>query len=357
MAVTARLLWSAARPVPDPEAVRDAIQAGAAVDRAAEAALEQNVGPLFWRSVQAAGVASALDPATAARLRKDAALRECQAELLQPVALRLIVEPLVAAGFEPLIFKGPAMARLYPEPGLRPMDDVDVILPPAQHDTAIAVLTDAGWAEVRREGAHYDTYLTHPRVPDLPLELHRDIANPRERANGLSGEDLWSLRTPGDCFGTGAWVLPPEVDLVALASHAAKPFHHFRRLIWSVDFAVLIMRSNMDWGRVASFARDARCTTALTVSLHNAARLGAEVPSELRAMDGSATRRASLAAVLDDEWPLIEPDPGVVHRLRYALADTARDRASLFAGEISREGRRNIPVNTLRQLWRLLRRA
>ncbi|HZN16459.1 MAG TPA: nucleotidyltransferase family protein [Acidimicrobiales bacterium] len=363
VAATAQLLWAAAKPTPDPAAVLAAVDAGADLDEAAIGAWSRRVGPLFWRAMQAADLTTAISEQIVRALRNDVAVRRCQEELLLPEALRLIVGPLTEAGFEPLLFKGPAIARLYPEPGLRPMDDIDVILPPAQYQAALAGLRHAGWVDVEdRPGDHYDTYLLHQRVPDLPLELHRDLATRGERSNRLRGEDLWNLRRPGECFGARAYVLPPEEDLVALAAHAAKPFHNFERLIWSVDFAVVIQSTTLDWDRVAAFARRNACSTALAVSLRNAARLGAEVPAELCVIKGGAARLAALEPVLDPRWTMTEVEPGVKHRLRYALSDGRASRASLLAGEVFAKGPLHAPGKAIgltrlavRQ-WRRLRR-
>ena len=54
-----------------------------------------------------------------------------EAVLLIPRALALAVRPLTDAGLEPVVFKGPAVAARYPKPGLRPMEDIDLLLPRA----------------------------------------------------------------------------------------------------------------------------------------------------------------------------------------------------------------------------------
>lgn len=362
-AATARLLWAAASPTVDVASITASIDAGADIDHAAVTAWSQRCGALFWRAAVHAGVEDALDGDVLALLRNETAVRRCQEELLLPAALQLIIGPLVNAGLEPLLFKGPAVAQLYPEPGLRPMDDIDVILPPSQFNIALSAVKGAGWTEAaERTGEHYDAYLLHPRVPDLPLELHRDIAVRGQRPNRLTGEDLWQLRVPGDCFGASAYLLPPEENLVALAAHAAKPFHQFQRLMWSVDFAVVIGSSDLDWGRVQEFADRNGCATALAVSLRNARRLGARVPTELCEVKGGTARRAALAPVLDDGWPLAAPDPGVSRRLRYALSDSRGSRVALLSGELLAGGIHSAPAQAVRlarlgtrQWWRLRR--
>ena len=348
---TAELLWAACRPVPDDRAVDAAIAAGADVDRAIDAALAQGAGPMLAR-----GLADRAVGATAERLAKEAEVRRAQGLVLYPTALALAVEPLTAAGLEPLLFKGPTLAARYPAPGLRPMVDIDVLLPAADHAGAVGALTAAGWQIRNRAGDHHDTLLVHPDAPGLPLELHRDLYVWHDRATSLTADDLWSQRVPAECLGVSAFVLPPEVDLVALAAHAGKPEHHFNRLVWSIDFAVVV-GAGVDWARVDDVAARARCRTVVTVALHHAARLGAAVPAQHLDLRAGRVRREALAALLAVDWPLVEQDEGTHRRLRYALWDSAPRRVALFFGEIAVTGPRYAPRRALRLTGNLLRRV
>ncbi|MGH9049194.1 MAG: nucleotidyltransferase family protein, partial [Acidimicrobiia bacterium] len=356
---TTRLLWEACRPVPRPECVCAVVDAGADVALAAHLALPQHAGPLLWRALAAADRLVALGAARSP-LHTEYEVRRAQAALLLPVALATAIEPLTTAGLEPLVLKGPTVAARYPEPGLRPMDDLDLLLPTEQHDAGIAALTGAGWTVWRGDARHdYDTVLQHPLVPDFPLELHHELESRHERADRLTARDLWRRRTPRRLFGIAAFGLDVEDEIVALASHAAKPFHHFQRLIWSVDIAVVVAAagSTIDWARVATRARAARCATAVAVMLRHARRLGAAVPADLVELSGGRLRRAALAPVLDVTWPLVSADVGLGHRLRYAVPDSRLRRARLVLGEVAAEGSRRVPRRSVRLLGQLVRRA
>ncbi len=58
-------------------------------------------------------------------------------------AIQRVVTLLRAAGVEPLLAKGWAVARLYPEPGLRPYGDVDLWVQPEQYAAAVAALRNS----------------------------------------------------------------------------------------------------------------------------------------------------------------------------------------------------------------------
>jgi hypothetical protein len=349
---TAQLLWAACSgdPPPGQEAVIAALDAGADVRWAARIALVQRIGPLLWRALEMSGRSAGLG-AVGEALEVDSLVRRTQAELLIPRAVALAIDPLRRAGLEPMIFKGPAVAARYPAAGLRPMDDIDVLLPAHQHDQAVALLETAGWEVYRSEHSHvYDTVLLHPGVPDLPLELHRGLSSWRDRSNNLTVDALWTRRLPTTCLGTDAFGLPPEEELVALAAHAGKPFHSFSRLMWVVDLAVVVRAAGpaFDWDRVAAFAREARCPTALAIGLRLASRLGLTAPDELLVLPRSWVRADAFNLVLDERWPVETFDDAVRHRMRYALSDGHVHHARMLAGEVTLGGWHHAPVRMAR---------
>jgi hypothetical protein len=334
---TARLMWAAARiPEADVGAVRAAADAGPAPDLLAEVALSQRLGPLLWRALEAADRTDVLGPHAEA-VRADHLVRRAQADLLLPRALELAYGALRDAGLEALLFKGPAVAAQYPSRGLRPMDDIDVLVPPAQADRARAALEAGGWRIIGpRPGDHYDEAFLHPAVPHLPLELHRGLSTWRDQGNTLTLERLWPERRPATVLGVPVLVLPPELDLIALAAHAGKPFHYFTRLIWAVDLAVVIhAHPELDWDRLVVLADDVHCRTVVAVGLHMATRLGAVVPAEALALPTGRVRRDALAPVLAESWPTAVPDDKIRHGLRYAMWDHPGRKAVMFAGELS----------------------
>lgn len=360
---TARLMWAAAR-VPDADVaeVRAAADAGVAPELLSEAALSQRLGPLLWRALEAADRTDVLG-AHADAVRADHLVRRAQAELLLPRALELAYASLGEAGLDALLFKGPAVAAQYPSRGLRPMDDIDVLVPPEDAERARAALEAGGWRIIGpRPGDHYDEAFLHPAVPHLPIELHRGLSAWRDQGNTLTLEKLWPERRPAIVFGVPVHVLPPELDLIALAAHAGKPFHYFTRMIWAVDLAVVIhAHPDLDWHRLLAQADDVHCRTVLAVGLRMASRLGAVVPEEALALPTGRVRRDALAPVLDISWPTAVPDEKIRHGLRYAMWDHPGRKAAMFAGELAEGRLRDIPGRVLRGLagygrrWRVSR--
>lgn len=341
---TAALLWAACRPEPDLDACEEARDDGADLSWAADVAIEQRVSPLLWRVVQGWGQGATWSNS----LRSDSKRCLGQARLLQPRVGEILLGPMAAAGVTPLVWKGASVAPRYPDPALRPMDDIDLVLPAAQHPLALQVLRDHGWRRIDQDGAHYDVRLRHPALPGLPVELHEGLANADEQSFRLSASDLWESRRPMTIAGAPAFGLSPEMEVVALVTHAAKPFHTFERLIWMVDLAVVMHSASesgeaVDWRIVGCLADGARARTALAIALTQAERLGVDSPNQLRQIDCSVARREALAPLCLADWPLRSSKGSARYRLTYALIDDRRLAVHRAIAEIVSVGPRSAP--------------
>jgi hypothetical protein len=332
---TALLLWEACRRDPDPAAVRRALADGADVAGAVAAAGEHRIGPLLWRAFTAADALEALGP-DRAPLGAAADAFRMEAALLIPRAVALAVRPLTDAGLEPVVFKGPAVAARYPAPGLRPMEDIDLLLPRAHHAAALQALASAGWRVVRPGGPDlYDTVLTHHEAPSLLLELHYGLEGASQRVTALDPGALWSLRQPLDVAGTPAFGLPPAEELVVLAAHAGKPHHGFVRLVWIADLAMIVgdtarRGEDVDWPRVRAVAAANRCSTVVGAALALARRAGVEAPAGLFPLPTRGWRGDAMAQLLSVTWPLTHLAlPG--YQLNYALTDARAQRLKILA--------------------------
>ncbi len=327
---TSKLLWESCRRHLDTTAVRRAVTEGADTTLAVAAATEHGIDPLLWRAVSAAGVLDVFgEEGTVLRAVADAYRME--ALLLIPRAVAQAVQPLNDAGLMPLVFKGPAVATRYPEPGLRPMGDIDLLLPVTDHERALMVLVRAGWRVIREgRGGHYDTVLAHDDVPSLFLEVHFGLESSSERVTALDPAILWERRVLVECAGTMAFGLSPADELVVLAAHAGKPFHGFTRLIWIADLAMVVeyaasSGSPIDWNRVRAVAEEARCLTVVAAALALARHSGVESPVGLFPLPTHGWRGRALRQLLSITWPLTTHE---LHRyqLTYALTDAPAQR-------------------------------
>lgn len=331
---TTQLLWLACHRRPDAARVVDALSAGADPALAAAAAVGHRVGGLLWRALDDAGVLATLGEGYTP-LQEAVEVQRLRELLLVPRALEMAVGPLLRAGVEPVVLKGPAVAACYPEPGLRPFDDLDLLVPRRQHDAAVDSLLRAGWTLVRPSRRdRYDSVLVHRALPDMPLELHYDLEAWYDRASSLDADRLWRARRGVELAGVACFALPTSEELVALCAHAAKPYHGFSRLIWIADLAMVLGAAadrgeHLDWDGVASLARSARCATAVAAALSLAVLAGADVPPELCRLPERGWRAEALGRLVGGDWVLRTAPP--IH-LRFALADDRRRRLMLLLG-------------------------
>jgi hypothetical protein len=331
---TATLLWEACRREPRADSVRRALAGGANIGWAVSAASEQRIGPLLWRALGAAGSLDALGHDGAA-LGYTADASKMEALLLLPRAVALAVRPLTDAGLEPVVFKGPAVAARYPEPGLRPMDDIDLLLPQADHRRALDALGHAGWQVARPGGRDTNaTVLNHREVPSFFLEVHYALEGASQRVTALDPGTLWAMRQPLECAGTSAFGLPPAEELVVLATHAGGPHHRFVRLVWMADLAMIVGAAAthgaaVDWDRVRAVAGAARCVTVVGAALEMARRAGLDAPAGLFPLPTEGRRGDAMRRLLSVTWPLTNLElPG--WQLRYALTDARAQRVKIF---------------------------
>jgi hypothetical protein len=175
-----------------------------------------------------------------------------------------VVTRLRSGGIEPVLMKGPAIARLYAERGLRPFDDLDLCVRPDQYHRALALLR--GWTS------------------GLTLvDLHRGFP----RLYSRSWEDLYAHSQLVTLGGTPVRVLSLEDHLRVLCLHQLK--HGTPSPLWLCDVAVALesRSADFDWDRALGPDPRRADLVACTIGL---AHQILEVPIDDTPVSGRATR-------------------------------------------------------------------
>jgi hypothetical protein len=130
-----------------------------------------------------------------------------------------------AAGVEPLLIKGWAVARLYPESGLRPYGDIDLFIHPRERGKAAAALAS-------EEGMKYN----------LDIE-HVEFARISDRA----ADELYARSLLVKLGETRIRIPCPEDHLRALCLHTLR--HYAWRPLWLCDIAAMLesLPEGFDW--------------------------------------------------------------------------------------------------------------
>jgi len=222
------------------------------------------VGGLAWWKLLHSGLGEVADAESARRAYRADAIQAA----LHLHSIRVLVSRLRAAGIEPIVIKGWSTARLYPEPGLRPYVDLDLVVPPGLGASAETILQDDGGVICPDHADVLDASTwtaSGPHGPQGDLADHPWEAV-RERSRLVA---LGELRVR---------VLGPEDHLRLSAVHAFR--HGFISPKWLCDIGLLVERLPHDFDWSYCLAGDPRHTEQLLRTLGLAHHtLGADVHS------------------------------------------------------------------------------
>jgi hypothetical protein len=138
--------------------------------------------------------------------------------------IQRVFRALRTAGIEPILIKGWSVARLYPQPGLRPYGDIDLLVRSEQHLAAARVAASEDFRDCR-------------------IDLHPGAFELADR----SIDDLFSRSQLVQCGDEDLRVLGEEDHFALLAIHLLK--HGAWRPLWLCDLGLLLelMSSDFDW--------------------------------------------------------------------------------------------------------------
>jgi hypothetical protein len=218
----------------------------------------QGLGPLLYWNLKNAGVSL---PVAAKRALQALYLRHQHANRVRGRALAQILAAFASAGIPARVLKGAALAWLvYPEPGLRAMRDLDILVPAAQARQAQQVLAQLG----------FNAPLPGPADPlpdkhlalagrseeglQVSVELHHNLFHTFEPAS-MTMADLTGPPLAFDVNGVTAYALGPEDMLWHLSRHIAYHASIWEpiRLVWAADLVGFANRyaAQTDWAKVA----------------------------------------------------------------------------------------------------------
>ena len=273
-----RLLLAAAPAAPDRDRLAAGLGAGIRWDRLTELLVRERATVPFWRRVRP--LADRIEPEAREGLERRAAADELRMRLL---ARRLAesLDVLEEAGLEAMVLKGGALAHtLYPDPGERPMADLDLLVRPERGEEARRALASAGW---RRDEDRYpgESYRRHYHLPPLrdeggsgaALEIHTGLLLPGHPF-ALGPETLRRRARTASIRGRPLRVPDPVDHLVYLCLHFAWG-HALESGAWRTarDVGVLAGAEGFSWEIFLDRVREAGAGPFAHWTLRLAARL------------------------------------------------------------------------------------
>jgi len=260
-------------------------------------ALSHGVAPLLHRSLQAGGGLAALPESMRTRLAEErratafANLRRC-------AAFRDIAHAFAEGNIPLMALKGLHLAeRVYRDISLRPMDDVDILVPRAELGNAVAMLQRMGYgpeedmsgAAVARLETSHAIALEHRGLGTM-IELHWALG---ERGYGYESpvEEIWRAATPGTLADADVQLMSPEFLLLHVCAHLACNHTFLLGLRALCDIAEIVRACPaLDWPLVIDQGQRHGWSRGIAAALWLARdQLGATVPGEVLAALGADT--------------------------------------------------------------------
>lgn len=260
MALTCRLLIGLSRIAPGADARAETltlIRRPVDWPRLLRRAAREGVSPLLYRNLKT--LEDSVPGEVLATLRKTYLANEAR-----NIRLYRLIAPLFGAmsdaGIRAVVTKGARLAlTVYPDIGLRPFTDVDLMVHPDDWPGLEKVLIGLGYAAESRGRTRLHprnrsldwTFSPYFRLEKLVVELH--FAYLGLHVPFRSEEDFWASSGRIGLNGVEAGIMSPEYELCYLCVHAQQ--HSYGRLMWLTDIAELGSREEVDPDKVARIAR------------------------------------------------------------------------------------------------------
>jgi hypothetical protein len=197
----------------------------------------------------------------------------------------------------PTLLKGVSVAgQFYPEPHLRPMGDIDVLVEPDDIPAAEAALVQLGYDRRPLKppefyDAHHHTAPFFHSQRRVWVEIHRGLV-PRWKPVGgdkvFSPDTVRSERRPAEFRGWPVSRLSDELQIVYLACHWAYDFKRVGGIVALLDMIYLLQNARcVRWGRILEWLEEGVAATPVYLLLsylerHGLAELPAGILGELR---------------------------------------------------------------------------
>lgn len=225
------------------------------------------VAPLLYIHLKKVGVSLPLD---SQRKLQGLYLRHRHANQVKTRVLREILTAFDTAGIKILVLKGGSLSHIiYPEPGLRPMGDLDIFVPKSEVWRAQGLLVDHGFhiSHLPSASISVDGDLRHSHLPQatfptdgvsIDVEIHHNLFEPYESHSAeIDGLIAPSLPFSLEPEGVIARTLGYEDMLWHLCLHLCKIRHRTSflgdlRLIWVADIISFAEHfvEKIDWEKI-----------------------------------------------------------------------------------------------------------
>ena len=179
-------------------------------------------------------------------------------------ALERVLKVLAEHRLPVVLIKGAAFNALgFYQPGMRPMSDLDLMVPLDRAREAAALLLAAGWTRISEDGGaelspadlRFGKEAVFKKGPELEIELHWECS--WEFYRGAPARELWANASGASLRGHPFLVLHPADHLLLVCAHGAAA-NRITPIRWVGDALVLLRHTSIDWTYLVAHARQHR---------------------------------------------------------------------------------------------------
>lgn len=281
-------------------------------------ALDQGLGGMLLLSLRQAGWAQVGEASWQSLV--DSARRSGRRSLLLERTRRQAAAAFDQAGIPALWLKGIALANTYyPEPHLRPMDDIDVLVSADQLAAARDALLGLGFQQEKTDFSELVGFAGHirhhedllDRTGQVKIELHFRLLAPElhQRLDGGYLDWFWEQTKDLTQAGPSFRVFKPEANLLYLCAHLILQRHGASlNLLHLLDLHLLVENCTLDWEHVVDHAVALHWTHAVERALGLLPNLfGTQLPEGM--LEELQERRPA-----DESTPRVWEGPGNIRR-------------------------------------------
>ncbi len=237
-----------------------------------------------------------------------------------------------------MLLKGAYLAHsVYPDPGCRPMSDLDLLVPRDGLDVVEQTLVDLGYTRAFHSRAHnlaHDCVLPYTLRRDKrkKIEIHWDLAPPIGRTDNIKLSEIWQQAIVDRIAGYEALVMRPEDQLIFACAHLASDKHCFDRLIWFCDICAIVAKREISWSYVVARSGEFNARVAVYFALAFARELlRLDIPAHvLRELKPSTLRTMLFSATMGSR-PVLDGVPNYRRSMsRYLIPDNLEQSAKML---------------------------
>ena len=159
------------------------------------------------------------------------------------------------AGIQAVAMRGLTLLnKMYADPGMRVMGDVDILIDPSDKEELKQALAERDY---RLKAVHRTQYVY--KVDQFNMEIHWFFISAKRYREQMDTRQFIGTRQPLTVKEGTIFCLTPENELIGLVSHAV--IHHELTMLRQLfDIALYLSLSDMDWDLIATWCRNTRMT-------------------------------------------------------------------------------------------------